>query len=50
MKLWFHVRILLALKYNATFEEVLTQISEERYTRYPVYEGDRDNIIRFFKY
>lgn len=32
---------------NATFEEVLTQISEERYTRYPIYEGDRDNIVGF---
>ncbi len=32
---------------TATFEEVLTQISEQRYTRYPVYEGDRDNILGF---
>ncbi|WP_274309634.1 hemolysin family protein [Solibacillus daqui] len=32
---------------TATFEEVLTQISEERYTRYPVYDGDRDNILGF---
>lgn len=32
---------------NATFEEVLTQVSEERYTRYPIYEGDRDNILGF---
>ena len=32
---------------TATFEEVLTQVSEERYTRYPVYEGDRDNILGF---
>ena len=32
---------------SATFEEVLTQVSEERYTRYPVYEGDRDNILGF---
>ena len=32
---------------NASFEEVLTTISEERYTRYPIYEGDRDNIIGF---
>ena len=47
MKLWFHVQILLVLIVPATFEEVLTQISEERYTRYPVYEGDRDNILGF---
>ena len=32
---------------DVTFEEVLTTISEERYTRYPIYEGDRDNIIGF---
>lgn len=32
---------------DATFEEVLTQVSAERYTRYPIYEGDRDNIIGF---
>ncbi|HEY4623299.1 MAG TPA: hemolysin family protein, partial [Solibacillus sp.] len=32
---------------SATFEEVLTVVSEERYTRYPVYDGDRDNILGF---
>lgn len=32
---------------NASFNEVLTTIQEERYTRYPVYEEDRDNIIGF---
>ena len=32
---------------NATFEEVLSTIAEERYTRYPVYEDNRDNIIGF---
>ncbi|MFC7684855.1 hemolysin family protein [Ureibacillus sp. GCM10028918] len=32
---------------NATYDEVLTTIQEERYTRYPVYEDDRDNIIGF---
>lgn len=32
---------------NATFHDVITLISEERYTRYPVYEIDRDNIIGF---
>lgn len=32
---------------NATFEEVVSTISEERYTRYPVYEDNRDNIIGF---
>ena len=38
---------IVGFEVNITFEEVLTQISEERYTRYPVYEGDRDNILGF---
>lgn len=38
---------IVGFEQSATFEEVLTQVSEERYTRYPVYEGDRDNIIGF---
>lgn len=32
---------------DATYRDVLTQVSEERYTRYPIYEGDRDNIVGF---
>ncbi len=32
---------------NATLNEVITLISEQRYTRYPIYEGDRDTIIGF---
>ncbi|AWE06870.1 hypothetical protein DCE79_05410 [Lysinibacillus sp. 2017] len=32
---------------SVSFEEVLTLISEVRYTRYPVYDGDRDNILGF---
>ena len=38
---------IVGFEVNTTFEEVLTQISEERYTRYPIYEGDRDNILGF---
>ena len=38
---------IVGFEVNDTFEEVLTQISEERYTRYPIFEGDRDNIIGF---
>ena len=38
---------IVGFEVNAPFEEVLTQISEERYTRYPIFEGDRDNIIGF---
>ncbi|KYG91898.1 hemolysin family protein [Metasolibacillus sp. FSL H7-0170] len=33
---------------SANLQEVITRISEERYTRYPVFDGDRDNIIGFF--
>ncbi len=32
---------------NASFSEVLTTIQEERYTRYPLFEESRDNIIGF---
>ena len=32
---------------DASFEEVLDYISEQRYTRYPIFDGDRDNIIGF---
>lgn len=38
---------IVGFEVNTTFEEVLTQISEERYTRYPIFEGDRDNIAGF---
>jgi len=38
---------IVGFEVDATFEEVLTQVSAERYTRYPIFEGDRDNIIGF---
>ena len=38
---------IIGFEINSTFEEVLHVISEERYTRYPIFEGDRDNIIGF---
>ena len=38
---------IVGFEITASYEEVLEQISEERYTRYPVYEGDRDNILGF---
>ncbi|MCM3390087.1 hemolysin family protein [Ureibacillus chungkukjangi] len=38
---------IIAFDKKATYDEVLTTIQEERYTRYPVYEEDRDNIIGF---
>jgi CBS domain containing-hemolysin-like protein len=38
---------IIGFEVNATLEEVMTTISEERYTRYPIYENDRDNILGF---
>lgn len=38
---------IIGFEVNATFEEVLNTISEERYTRYPIFENDRDSIIGF---
>ena len=38
---------IIGFEVNATLEEVMTKVSEERYTRYPIYETDRDNIIGF---
>ena len=32
---------------DSTFEEVLSTIKNESYTRYPVVDGDKDNIIGF---
>lgn len=32
---------------DTSFRDVLNHVSEERYTRYPIYEGDRDNILGF---
>ncbi|OCS87945.1 hemolysin family protein [Caryophanon tenue] len=36
-----------AFERTASLEEVLDVISQEQYTRYPVYDGDRDNIVGF---
>lgn len=38
---------IVALESTATYEEVLAVIANEQYTRYPIYTGDRDNIIGF---
>lgn len=38
---------IIGFEVNASFEEVLDTISEERYTRYPIFENDRDSIIGF---
>jgi len=39
---------MVAFNIDTSYEEILTRISQEKYTRYPVYEGDRDNVIGFF--
>src|SRR5690606_28661666 len=39
---------MVAFNIDTRYEEILTRISQEKYTRYPVYEGDRDNVIGFF--
>ena len=38
---------IIGFEKNASFQEVLTTIFEEQYTRYPIYEGHRDQIIGF---
>ena len=38
---------IIGFEVNATLEEVMTVVSEERYTRYPIYENDRDTILGF---
>nr|WP_106782791.1 hemolysin family protein [Lysinibacillus timonensis] len=38
---------IVAFHKDVTYYEVLTTIQEQRYTRYPIYEEDRDNIIGF---
>lgn len=38
---------IIGFELNATFDEVLSKVTEEQYTRYPIFEGDRDNIIGF---
>lgn len=36
---------MITLEKNATLEEILYTVQEEGYTRYPVTDGDKDNII-----
>jgi len=39
---------MVAFNIETPYEEILKRISQEKYTRYPIFEGDRDNIIGFF--
>ncbi|CAM3667772.1 hemolysin family protein [Erysipelothrix urinaevulpis] len=40
-----HRTEVVALESTANFEEVMNLVNEERYTRYPVYEENMDNVI-----
>src|SRR5690606_12692554 len=39
---------IIGFNVNTPYEAVLKRVSQEKYTRYPVFEGDRDNIIGYF--
>ncbi|MBP3285119.1 MAG: HlyC/CorC family transporter [Clostridia bacterium] len=43
-----HRKDIIAIPINATLDEVVTLLDEEKFTRYPVYEEDIDNIIGMF--
>ncbi|OCS84387.1 hemolysin family protein [Caryophanon latum] len=38
---------IVAFERNTSLDEVIATISHEQYTRYPIYDGDRDNILGF---
>lgn len=38
---------IVGFEINTTMTEVLNTVAEERYTRYPVFKGDKDQIIGF---
>src|SRR5690606_15016157 len=39
---------MVAFSIDTPYDEILQRISQEKYTRYPIFDGDRDNIIGFF--
>lgn len=43
-----HRTEIVAFDINTSFEDLMTLVSNERYTRYPVYEDSIDNIIGIF--
>lgn len=45
MNIITHRTDMSAFPIDATFEEIMTEINETRFTRYPVYEDDIDNIV-----
>jgi len=38
---------IVGIEQNESFTHIIHTIAEEKYTRYPVYDGDRDNILGF---
>jgi len=38
---------IVGIEINETFTNIIHFIADEKYTRYPVYDGDRDNILGF---
>ena len=38
---------IVAFERNTSLDDVIATISREQYTRYPIYDGDRDNILGF---
>lgn len=38
---------IVGIEKGASFREIIQLIAAEKYTRYPVYDGDRDNILGF---
>lgn len=39
---------IIGFNINTPHEDILKRVTQEKYTRYPVFEGDRDNIIGYF--
>jgi len=48
MNILTHRTEMVVLSVDAKFPEVLEKINEHRFTRFPVYEGDIDNIVGIF--
>ena len=38
---------IVGIEQNESFTHIIHTIAEEKYTRYPIYDGDRDNILGF---
>ena len=38
---------IIGIEQNESFTNIIHYIASEKYTRYPIYDGDRDNILGF---